>query len=82
MALRYSGDAFSYFDTPNEFRQPPAFRSLNNPDVYTAGILDPEFLRYLEASIFRALKFPPCLSSHYLKQFQYFVLDCYFQYFS
>ena len=48
MALRYSGDAFSYFDTPNEFRQPPAFRSLNNPDVYTAGILDPEFLRYLE----------------------------------
>ena len=48
MALRYSGDAFSYFDTPNEFRQPSSFRSLNNPDVYTAGILNPELLKYLE----------------------------------
>ena len=42
MALRYSGDAFSYFDTPNEFRQPSSFRAMNNPDVYTAGILNPE----------------------------------------
>ena len=41
-------DAFSYFDTPNEFRQSPSFRSLNNPDVYTAGILNPELLKYLE----------------------------------
>ena len=48
MALRYSGDAFSYFDTPNEFRQPSSFRSMNNPDVYTAGILNPELLKYLE----------------------------------
>jgi hypothetical protein len=48
MALRYSGDAFSYFDTPNEFRQPFSFRSTNNPNVYTAGILDPELLKYLQ----------------------------------
>ena len=48
MALRYSGDAFSYFDTPNEFRQPSSFRAMNNPDVYTAGILNPELLKYLE----------------------------------
>ena len=48
MALRYSGDAFSYFATPNEFRQPSSFKAVNSPDVYTAGILDPEFLKYLE----------------------------------
>ena len=49
MPLRYSlDDAFSYFGRPNEFRQPSSFRAMNNPDVYTAGILDPEFLKYLE----------------------------------
>jgi hypothetical protein len=48
MALRYSGNAFSYFDTPNEFRQPSSFKAVNSPEVYTAGILDPEFLKYLE----------------------------------
>ena len=48
MALRYSGDAFSYFATPNEFRQPSSFKAVNSPEVYTAGILDPEFLKYLE----------------------------------
>ena len=43
MSQRYGFDvdAFSYFDTPNEFK--PA-----SPDVYTAGILNPEFLEYLE----------------------------------
>ena len=40
MPLRYAGNPFSYFDTPNEFR--PA-----SPDVYTAGILNPELLQYL-----------------------------------
>ena len=48
MALRYSGDAFSYFDTPNEFRQPSSFRAMNNPDIYTAGILNPELLQYFQ----------------------------------
>ena len=49
MSLRYSlEDAFSYFRTPNEFRQPSSFRAMNNPDVYTAGILNPELLKYLE----------------------------------
>ena len=48
MAQRFNfEDAFSYFDTPNEFRQPSSFRAMNNPDVYTAGILNPELLQYL-----------------------------------
>ena len=49
MSLRYSlEDAFSYFRTPNEFRQPSSFRAMNNPDVYTAGIFDPEVLKYIK----------------------------------
>ena len=44
----YDVNAFSYFDTPNEFRPASSFRAMNNPNVYTAGILDPEFLKYLE----------------------------------
>ena len=49
MALRYSGDAFSYFDVmPQEVAQTSSFRAMNKPDVYTAGIFDPEVLKYLE----------------------------------
>ena len=50
MSQRYGFDvnAFSYFDTPNEFRQPSSFKSMNNPDVYTAGILNPELLQYFQ----------------------------------
>ena len=50
MSQRYGFDvdAFSYFDTPNEFKQPSSFKAVNSPEVYTAGILDPEFLKYLE----------------------------------
>ena len=50
MALRYSGDAFSYFDMPQEVAQPSSFRSQNNPEVYTpGGVMNPELLQKLTA---------------------------------
>ena len=50
MALRYSGDAFSYFDMPQEVAQPSSFRSQNNPEVYTSGgVMNPELLQKLTA---------------------------------
>ena len=51
MALRYSGDAFSYFDVmPQEFApaQSYPFRPFNNPSVYTpGGVMNPELLQKL-----------------------------------
>ena len=50
MALRYSGDAFSYFDMPQEVAQPSSFRSQNNPAVYIpGGVMNPELLQKLTA---------------------------------
>ena len=50
MGLRYSGDAFSYFDMPQEVAQPSSFRSQNNPAVYTpGGVMNPELLQKLAA---------------------------------
>tara|TARA_R100001163_G_scaffold31670_1_gene24771 strand:+ start:51 stop:806 length:756 start_codon:yes stop_codon:yes gene_type:complete len=49
MTQRYNfGEAFSYFDMPQEFAQTASFRSQNNPAVYTpGGIMNPELLQKL-----------------------------------
>ena len=49
MTQRYNfGDAFSYFDVPQEFGQTASFRSQNNPAVYTpGGVMNPELLQKL-----------------------------------
>ena len=51
MALRYSGDAFSYFDVmPQEVAttQNYPFRPFNDPSVYTSeGVMNPELLQKL-----------------------------------
>ena len=50
MALRYSGDAFSYFDMPQEVAttQNYPFRPFNDPSVYTSeGVMNPELLQKL-----------------------------------
>ena len=49
MTQRYNfGDAFSYFDVPQEFAQTASFRSQNNPAVYTpGGVMNPELLQKL-----------------------------------
>ena len=46
---RYNlGNAFSYFDTPQEVAQTASFRSQNNPAVYTpGGVMNPELLQKL-----------------------------------
>jgi len=51
MTQRYNfGEAFSYFDMPQEVAQTASFRSQNNPAVYTpAGVMNPELLQKLAA---------------------------------